>query len=106
MCRAWYRWFADHSEEKRLKRLSVRTMRIWKSRVTIFSCLVDASCSSRDGSNTYLMFGAHAAYGIVLEELAREHPGRETLEAPYFAGPEFMEETSECLCLLTNEDVL
>jgi hypothetical protein len=71
-----------------------------------FSCLVDSLCSSRDGSNTYMMFGTHAAYGIVLEELAREQPGRETLEAPYFAGPELLEETSECLCLLTNEDVL
>jgi hypothetical protein len=81
-------------------------MRIWKRRVMTFSCLVDSLCSSRDGSNTYMMFGTHAAYGIVLEELAREQPGRETLEAPYFAGPELVEETSECLCLLTNEDVL
>ena len=71
----------------------------------IFSCLVDASCRSRDGNNTYLMFGTHAAYGIVLEELAREQPGREALEAPYFAGPALVEETSECLCHLTNEDV-
>jgi len=105
MCRAWNSWFADHSEDKRLKRSSVRTMRMWKSRVMTFSCLVDASCSSRDGSNTYLMFGTHAAYGIVLEELAREQPVRETLEASYFAGPEHVEdqESSECFGLLKDE---
>ena len=51
-------------------------------------------------------FGNSTVYVTSLEYLVREPLGAAALEASYYKGPEHVEEASECLCHLTDLEVL